>query len=171
MNNHLPGGELLVRPASFNDISFIQDIAAKTWPVAYSDILSHAQMHYMLGLFYSTTALQQQLSEHHYFYLALLNFKPVGFASFSATAPGTFKLQKLYLLPGQQKTGTGRLLLHTVEEVVKSMGGEKLQLNVNRANASISFYKRQGFAIVKEEDINIGQGYFMNDYVMEKALL
>ena len=35
---------------------------------------------------------------------------------------------------------------------------------------SIRFYEKLGFSVVGEEDIDIGQGYFMNDFVMEKKL-
>ena len=85
MTSNFPGSEgLQIRPASFNDISFIQEIAFKTWPVAYGSILSPEQLDYMLDLIYSTAALQKQMQESHYFFLALQNFEPVGFAAFSA---------------------------------------------------------------------------------------
>ncbi len=62
-------------------------------------------------------------------------------------------------------------LLETVETVAKSMGAENLILNVNRKNKAKTFYEKNGFAVVREEDIDIGKGYFMNDYIMEKTLL
>ena len=58
----------------------------------------------------------------------------------------------------------------TVTEEIKTLGGVSLQLNVNRNNKAKEFYERQGFAVIKEEDIDIGNGYLMNDYVMEKVL-
>ena len=45
-----------------------------------------------------------------------------------------------------------------------------LELNVNRHNDAFHFYTKLGFSISKEEDNDIGEGYFMNDYVMEKVL-
>ncbi|MCW3113128.1 MAG: GCN5-related N-acetyltransferase, partial [Segetibacter sp.] len=81
-----------------------------------------------------------------------------------------YKLQKLYVLPSLQKTGLGKELLQTVETVAKSMGGRTLQLNVNRKNIAKRFYERNGFAVIKEENIDIGSGYFMNDFVMQKDL-
>jgi ribosomal protein S18 acetylase RimI-like enzyme len=170
MTNHLPSGDLEIRPASFNDISSIQDIAAKTWPAAYEPILGKEQVDYMLGLFYSRTALEEQMKNHHYFFLALFNFTPVGFAAFSYVKDITYKLQKLYVINDLQKLGTGRKLLETVETIAKSMGGKKMRLNVNRHNNAKNFYEKQGFEVLYEEDIEIGNGYFMNDYVMGKDL-
>ena len=45
-----------------------------------------------------------------------------------------------------------------------------VELNVNRDNPAISFYKKLGFGIKREEDIDIGEGFFMNDYVLSLQL-
>jgi ribosomal protein S18 acetylase RimI-like enzyme len=170
MNKSLPSSQLVIRPASFTDIPFIRQIAIETWPSAYEALLGKEQVAYMLDWIYSPDALEKQMKEHHYFFLALKEYKPVGFASFSNVGKDIYKLQKLYVLPSQQKTGLGKKLLETVETVSKSMGGKILQLNVNRKNIAKAFYERNGFIVLKEEDIDIGSGYYMNDYVMEKDL-
>ena len=41
---------------------------------------------------------------------------------------------------------------------------------VHDQDATLSFYKKLGFSIDKEEDIHIGNGYLMEDYVMLKML-
>jgi ribosomal protein S18 acetylase RimI-like enzyme len=124
----------------------------------------------MLEKFYSTASLNKQMKNNHYFFLALLNYSPVGFASFSCKDGSTYKLQKLYVLPEFQKSGVGKKLLETVETVAKSMGAEKLQLNVNRENKARGFYEKNKFRRITEEDIDIGHGFFMNDFIMEKEL-
>jgi len=53
---------------------------------------------------------------------------------------------------------------------MKIKGASSLQLNVNRNNNAKVFYEKIGFAVIKEEDIDIGNGYLMNDYVMEKKV-
>jgi ribosomal protein S18 acetylase RimI-like enzyme len=169
MNNHIPSTSgVVIRPASFNDIPYIQDIAKETWPVAYGKILSNDQLQYMLGLLYSAPSLQQQIHDNHHFFLALDNYSPVGFASFSHIEQDVYKLQKLYVLPTVQKSGAGKKLLETVITTAQSMGAKQLLLNVNRNNNALSFYEKHGFKIIKEEDIDIDNGYFMNDYVMAK---
>lgn len=170
MNNHEPSSGLIVRPASVTDIPVIRDIAYRTWPYAYEALLGKEQVFYMLDKMYSTSALEHQMKNLHYFFLALKAYQPVGFTSFSPVEKDIYKLQKLYVLPAEQKTGLGKTLLQTVETVSKSMGAKKLQLNVNRKNVAKSFYERNAFKVIGEEDIDIGGGYFMNDYVMEKDL-
>lgn len=171
MNSNFPAGEgVEIRPASFNDIPFIQDIAYKTWPVAYGEILTPEQLSYMLEQIYSTAALEQQMHDNQHFFLAIQNFVPVGFAAFSPVDSFIFKLHKLYVLPGIQKMGAGKKLLLTVETTAKSMGATKLQLNVNRLNKALGFYTANGFKVIEEKDIPIGNGFYMNDYIMEKQL-
>lgn len=170
MNSHIQSSELVIRPASFNDIQYIRDIAYKTWPSTYAPILPAGQVTYMLDRIYSTQSLADQIRNNHLFFLALLNDDPVGFASFSHETGVSYKLQKLYVLPTIQKTGAGRKMLETIETIIKSMNGEVLLLNVNRNNVAKTFYEKNGFAIIKEEDIDIGNGYFMNDYIMQKEL-
>ncbi len=170
MNNHLPADDLQIRPASLADIPTIQKIVYTTWPVAYGNILSAAQISYMLDLLYNAKTLHEQIMNDHYYFLALEKYMAVGFAACSKVGEQIYKLQKLYVLPGTQKKGTGKALLQKIEEVAKVNGATKLQLNVNRMNVAKSFYERDGFTIVREEDIDIGNDYFMNDYVMEKEL-
>jgi ribosomal protein S18 acetylase RimI-like enzyme len=170
MNNHLPSSGLIIRPASIIDIPVIRQIADKTWPAAYEELLGKDQVEYMLDKLYSHQALEDQMKKQHYFFLALKEYEAVGFTSFSKVEKDIYKLQKLYVLPSLQKSGLGKELLQTVETVAKSMGGRKLQLNVNRKNIAKRFYERNGFAVIKEENIDIGSGYFMNDFVMQKDL-
>ena len=61
-------------------------------------------------------------------------------------------------------------LLDRIVRDVKQRGASKLILNVNRHNRAIAFYERYGFKITGQEDIAIGEGYFMNDYIMEKDI-
>jgi ribosomal protein S18 acetylase RimI-like enzyme len=166
----MPISSIAIREAISEDIPFIQQIAFSTWPVAYSAILQKEQLDYMLDLFYQKDALLQQMRDGHHFIVATDDENVIGFASFNLIKPLTFKLQKLYVLPSEQKSGAGKLLLDAVIERIKLKGAQKLQLNVNRHNKAISFYEKMGFTIIQEDDINIGHDYYMNDYVMEKQL-
>ena len=60
-------------------------------------------------------------------------------------------------------------MLDHIVSAVKQKDASSLQLNVNRKNKALHFYEKQGFKIIREEDIDIGSGYFMNDYVLEKC--
>lgn len=161
---------LSIRIATIEDIPSIQKIAFSTWPVAYSAIISQEQLDYMLNMFYSEESLNDQLKSGHTFFIAIQHQNCIGFASFSLQKKEVYKLQKLYVNPAIQKTGAGKLLLQEVINSCTIAGGKKLQLNVNRHNKAVGFYQKMGFEIIKEDDINIGHDYFMNDYVMERKL-
>ena len=164
--------ELTIRPGDIEDINTIGYIAQQVWPVAYKEILSKEQLSYMLNMFYSPESLKKQmLEDHHHFLVAELDEEPVGFASFGQIDESTvFKLHKLYVMPQLQSQGVGKALVESVFEEIKELGGNELHLNVNRNNNALKFYQRMGFDILREEDINIGSGYFMNDYVLGKKL-
>ena len=161
---------LEIRFAEREDINTIGYLAHEIWPQAYADILTSEQLSYMLDLLYKPTSLSRQMNQQHIFLIAELDEEPSGFASFSEMEPGLFKLHKLYVLPGLHGKGVGRALLDFVTAECVSRGGTTLLLNVNRHNKAINFYKKNGFRIIREEDVDIGNGYYMNDYVMSKAI-
>lgn len=74
------------------------------------------------------------------------------------------------MLPEQQGLGTGKMLLEYVINKAKGAGASLLELNVNRNNKAKSFYEKNGFIVFRQEDIDIDNGYFMNDYVMRLEL-
>ena len=79
-------------------------------------------------------------------------------------------LHKLYVLPGAQGTGAGKALLQAVEAAARTAGDERIELNVNRFNPSLQFYLRRGFGVLRDEVLDIGEGYVMDDHVLVKAL-
>jgi len=163
---------ILIRPAGVEDIPAIHLLAHQIWPKTYGHLMSADKLQYMLQLIYDPASLEKQMQERgHVFLLAEVDHRPAGFASFSATnETGIYKLHKIYISTGIQGKGLGKTLLNAVIEEIKRLQATALRLNVKRDNTAIAFYEKQGFAIIKEEDIDIGNGYFMNDYVMEKKL-
>lgn len=162
-----------IRPAGLEDINTIGFLAQEIWPVTYGDILSPAQLQYMLNLFYSPASLKRQILDDKHSFLMVEEIRedldePLGFASWSPLkSAGIFKLHKLYVLPGRQGKGMGKTILEYIVNDIAARGGRILQLHVNRHNAARGFYERLGFVVIREEDTDIGNNYFMNDYLME----
>jgi RsiW-degrading membrane proteinase PrsW (M82 family)/ribosomal protein S18 acetylase RimI-like enzyme len=161
---------LTIGKASAEEIELIRELSSEVWPETYSPILSQNQIDYMLELMYSPEALEKQMQEGHEFLIVYNAGVPMGFASFSETERGIFKLHKIYILTLHQGRGMGRFVIEKIIEMVKEKGCVALQLNVNRNNSAKMFYEKLGFEVIREEDIDIGSGFFMNDYVMEKRL-
>lgn len=156
-----------------NEVNSIQEIARKTWPVAYADILSSAQLEFMLNKFYSVEALNANLDAGHQFLLARLNSVAVGFAGFEFNSKqiGNTHLHKIYVLPEMQGKHIGEQLIEIVERLALKKSQKSISLNVNRNNRAITFYEKLGFAIAESVDIEIGNGYLMEDYVMRKFIV
>lgn len=158
--------------ANTTQLPLIAELAYAIWPVAYGEILSKEQLTYMLAKFYSLEALTDQLEKrNHVFLLIEENERFVGFASYESNIENhKTKIHKIYVLPETQGKGFGVQLINEIETRAKNLQNDILFLNVNRFNKAQYFYKKLGFEIAFEEDIEIGNGYLMEDFVMEKKL-
>lgn len=160
--------------ASSKDIPTIQAIAEATWPEAFRDILEPEQIRYMLDKMYNTHVLTSTLQDpQQSFWLFRDDNIAYGFAGIEHHYKGEFstKLHKLYVRPDAQGKQAGRRLIAHVQQEAVQAGSKRLLLNVNRYNKAIGFYEYLGFKILYAEDIDIGNGYLMEDYVMELHLL
>lgn len=154
-------------------LKIIINLTKKIWPVAYGEILTMAQLDYMIDKFYNETALLELIDKGHVFYLAQDdNNNYVGFVSYELNSePNKTKIHKIYVLPETQGTGLGRQFFELVKEKAIENHQNAIFLNVNKQNHAIHFYTKLGFTKVKEEVIDIGEGYVMDDYVMEVDII
>ena len=173
MKTHLGSKMISIQKNTDNNFTSIRAISAVVWPIAYGAILSKEQLDYMMEMMYSVSALQKQANENnHHFIVATDDEIPVGFASFEFNCNETSKtkIHKIYILTNQQRKGIGKLLIDYISNDAIQNNQMCLLLNVNRNNEAQHFYKKLGFAITREEVIAIGNGYVMDDYVMEKSI-
>lgn len=151
----------------------IRTIAAAVWPIAYGAILSHEQLDYMMEMMYSVSSLKLQSSaKKHRFILAKDEEMVLGFASYEfnfSKKPKT-KIHKIYILTNHQGKGIGKSLIDFIVNEAKERHQKGLILNVNKKNTAIRFYESIGFSISNEEVIDIGNGFLMDDFVMEKTI-
>lgn len=162
-----------IKEANSRDFPVIRDIAHRTWPHTFGSILSPEQIAYMLEWMYSLPSLQEQLEKKgHRFLLAKAEDQVLGFASLEHNykQEKLTKIHKLYVLPNTHGKGIGKALINRIKELAVEKSNTVLTLNVNRYNAAVNFYQHLGFRIVGEENISIGEGFLMEDYIMEKAL-
>ncbi len=163
---------LKISPAGPGHVKDIVSIAHQSWEPTYKDILTKEQLQYMLDTIYAAETLAKQiLTAEQQYIIAHEGSWAVGFASYAIKNedPSIVKLHKLYCHTDAHGKGYGKALIQTVIDFAKQSKMSALELNVNRDNKTIGFYKYMGFNIVREEDIPIGP-YFMNDYVMRKDI-
>lgn len=158
-----------IRSLSATEIHLVQELAYKIWPIAYKEILSQDQLDYMLNWMYSIESLTQQLQEgHHYFGIYDKN-EIIGFLDVQPNYPENrvLKLNKIYVLPSYHGKGFGFQLIQFAIDFATEAKQKTIELQVNRFNKAKDFYSKIGFTIKEEKDFDIGNGYFMNDFVME----
>lgn len=149
------------------------ELAGVIWRACYPDIISQAQIEYMLARMYALNILREEIrSQGICYHLLLVDGKPAGFASYGPTSePGVMKLHKLYLLPALHGHGLGSRLLQHCEREARTGGAHRLTLSVNKHNTqAIAVYRRNGFVIAESVVTDIGDGFVMDDYVMAKGL-
>lgn len=164
---------ITISEAGLNDIKIIQEITNITWPITYGEILSKEQLDYMLSLFYSDEALAKQIeNKEQLFYLISDSESTIGFIGIEHNYKNerATKIHKIYLLPETQGKGYGKKVFEFIEKLALKNNSNQLLLNVNRFNTAFNFYKKLGFEIKETVDIEIGNGYLMEDYVMGKEL-
>ncbi|EAZ79546.1 GNAT family N-acetyltransferase [Algoriphagus machipongonensis] len=161
-----------ITSASTKELKEVQNLAHHTWPDTFGDILSPEQIEYMLNWMYSLETLEKQQKNGHIFLLAKEKDECLGFAGIEPNqTPGQTKIHKIYILPTAQGKGIGKKLIQAIKEIALANNQSSLLLNVNKYNkGAISFYEYLGFVNIKEEVIDIGNGYVMDDYVFEMKL-
>lgn len=160
-----------IRKATIDDCAAIQEVAREAFPATYKDILTPEQMDYMMDWMYSTANLHKQMEqEGHIYFIAWQEEKPVGYVSIQLQSKDLFHLQKIYVLDAYQGLGLGRVLFWRSLKYIKEVlhpAPFVFELNVNRHNEkAVIFYERMGMRKDREEDCPIGNGFYMNDYIM-----
>lgn len=154
----------MIRLIHASEVELIRSVAYQTWPSTFASILTPVQIDYMLNWMYNADSLEQQMHEGHQFFGFFEGDTLLGFIGVEDHARSdAFKIHKLYVLPACQGKQIGKKLIQYVVQLFPDRG---VFLNVNRYNSAVQFYQKLGFSIEKEEDIPIGNDFWMNDYVM-----
>lgn len=157
--------------ASKEQLPIVRELALIIWPPTFEDILSTAQIDYMLNMMYSIESLEKQLENNKVFVLAEESDRFVGFASYELNFENSkTKIHKLYVLPETQGKGVGRELIDYITQMALKNQNSILHLTVNKYNKAKDFYLKNGFEITQEAVFDIGNGYIMDDYLMEKKI-
>ena len=159
-------------PLSEHDFETIAKLADTIWRAHYSLMISMAQIDYMLDGRYVPERMRQYLdSDQRWMWVLRVDGEPAGYCSCSLSDDDGMKLEQLYLLSTHKGKGLGGVMLRHVESQARALARPRLYLTVNKGNTdSIAIYRKSGFVVREEAVFDIGNGYVMDDYVMEKQL-
>lgn len=160
---------LRIEEISSQDLSFVKDLSHAIWPVCYANIITEAQIKYMLENMYSLPALETAHTNGQRFLLAYLDSTPVGYAGFEIGTPDVnrCKLHKLYVLPNFHGLGIGKELLLETQNIANTLKCQSIFLQVNKRNPAVQFYEKMGMYVREEVVFDIGNGFVMDDFIMQ----
>ena len=161
-----------------HDYVDLRALADTIWRQHYAAIISVAQIEYMLAGRFSDDALREYThAADRWLELLRVSGTPVGYCGYELAEQygdeqvAAMKLGQLYVLESHRGMGLGRFMLGRVESRASALGMQVLFLQVNKQNTgAIGFYTAAGFTIAREAVFDIGSGFVMDDYVMEKRL-
>lgn len=152
------------------DAEKIAQLAASIWTEHYTSILGADQVTYMLEALQSKAAIYRSIQEGQSYWLVFFEQQAVGYVSYRLLEDQLF-LSKLYLKRSVRGRGLGKQLLQRIIEVAETNKKHSITLTVNKQNkATIAAYTKMGFEIIRQEIADIGEGFVMDDFVMELSL-
>lgn len=155
------------------DIEKAAALAREIWTEHFTPISGSGQVEYMLEHFQSAPAIRAMIEDRYIYQFIMLDGAAAGYTAYRPQQEGEkfLFLSKLYI----KKEFRGRKLasyaLAQMEEYCREQGIPSIRLTCNRQNEhTLAVYRSLGFSVLYEQDADIGGGYFMNDYVMEKKI-
>lgn len=166
--------------AVFRDVTTDEDIAAvfalvsEIWPECYAGIITPEQITHMLAHMYAPEVMRTEMANGIAYKMVCVEGVPVGVVSYDLTpnAEGVVTLHKIYLLASQRGRGLGRMMIMHVAESAKAAGARRVELYVNRNNATaLRAYEGCGFYRKATRVKDIGDGFVMDDFIMARESL
>ncbi len=153
------------------DIKDLAALAKDIWFEYWHSILTLGQIYYMVNKFQSEMALNEQIERENYtYYFIVEDGKRIGYFGIAPEQDYLF-LSKLYLIKDYRGKGFGKLTFEKIKEIAKEQNFNKIQLTVYKQNfKSFQIYEKWGFKMLHPVVTRIGNGYEMDDYVMEYTL-
>lgn len=147
-------------------------VASEIWHESYAALLAPEQIDYMVETLQSAPVIARHIQAQHYeYYLVESGGQDTGYVALQPEN-GRLLLSKCYLKAQARGTGNTDQLFAFVEQRARALGCGVIWLTVNKHNArAIAAYKKRGYATVGQQVVDIGGGFVMDDYVMEKNIL
>ena len=160
------------------DQELLARIAGEIWRGYWPELIGEAQTEYMVERFQSLEAITRDMAENDYEYWLLVEDATVddaptrsivGFTG-GHNEPETnrFFISKIYLYPEARGKGHARRVIEFYQDLCFARGFDAMYLTVNKYNdLGIRAYKGTGFKIIDAVETDIGEGFIMDDYIMQ----
>jgi ribosomal protein S18 acetylase RimI-like enzyme len=153
-----------------NQIEIVESLAGEIWTEHYIPIIGREQVDYMLDRFQSKQAISEQIRAGVLYFLMKEDNEFIGYIAVQPKGAELF-LGKIYVKSSRRVKGYGKKAVHFAETLAQERGLRKIVLTVNKNNVNaIKAYEKMGFRNVGSLVQDIGNGFVMDDYKMEKTV-
>ncbi len=150
-----------------NDFRQLEPFAASIWEQHYTPIIGADQVAFMLNKYQSAKAMSDQFSAGFKYAVVICGDQKAGYFAYDGKAEKEVFISKLYIHKDFRRRGLGRRILDFISNEARVLGCTAMTLSVNKDNSnSIQFYIAYGFQTIKAQKVAIGEGFYMDDYVM-----
>lgn len=163
---------MIQRVTKTTEIQTVEKLANKIWNSHYVPIIGQNQVNYMLEKFQSFNAIKEQINNNYEYFLIFKNKKAVGYLCLLPdNLSKKIMISKIYINENNRGSGFGKQLIDFTINLAQNRKIKTIWLTVNKNNNnSINWYKKLNFKITEKVEMDIGNGYVMDDYVMELTI-
>lgn len=160
----------IIEVSTENQITIIESLAREIWTEHYVPIIGRDQVEYMLARYQSKQAINEQIASGVLYFLIEETHAFIGYIAVQPRGDGLF-LSKIYMQSSRRAKGYGKKAIQFVERLARERGLRKIVLTVNKNNTgAIRVYEKSGFKNAGSLVQDIGGGFVMDDYAMEKTV-
>ena len=149
---------------NLNDIKSLITLSNDIFLEYYPLILGEDMTRYVHELFFNEKYILNDIKNKTEYYFINNEEENIGFITIMFH-PAHLFVSKFYIVDKYRKNGYGTKVFDFIKYLAYIHNYQCIQLNVNRANyPSIKFFEHLGFKRIYEDTIDIGDGYYMEDY-------
>lgn len=162
---------MFIEVISQQQILSVEALAREIWTEHYTPIIGRDQVEYMLGEFQSDKAISAQIKTEGYrYFLMEAKGRYIGYMAVQPRGEELF-LSKIYVEASRRGKGFGKRAIQFLENLASTLHLRKISLTVNKNNMkSIKAYEKMGFNNLGPVVQDIGNGFIMDDFKMEKIV-
>jgi ribosomal protein S18 acetylase RimI-like enzyme len=161
---------MFIKIETENQLDIVDALAREIWYEYYVPIIGKPQVDYMVEKFQSKPVMKEQIANGYAYFLVEEEGRNVGYMGIQLKEDELF-LSKLYIKSCERGRGFARKALGFLEELAKEKGLNKISLTVYKRNIkSIAAYEKMGFKNLGSIVMDIGGGFIMDDFKMEKII-
>lgn len=158
---------LIINAGDRERIAALSEFASGIVKRHFDPIIGVAQNDYMIAKFQSPSAIREQISAGSYYYEVRLGGTLAGFLAFYPEQ-GKMCLSKFYVAEPFRGKGIASEMFRFLKQKTQEAGISTIFLHVNRHNEGpVAVYRHFGFRVAEEKKSDIGNGFVMDDYIME----